>query len=439
MGSSSPKYIKEKDIENNAVSISTSVLKVILDLADKCICKIQKNNKEKGTGFFCEIPFPDKYQRLPVFMTNNHILNESDITEGSKIKFSINNEQLFFEIKMDNDRRKYTSEKYDITIIEIKKNEDNLNIDSFLDIDEQIFNDNPQEIFKKKSIYLLHYPHGNMCEYTSGIIKGISLDGIIINHSCQSQPGSSGSPIINLINHKVIGIHVGSKKNENCNFGIFLKEAINDFNKKSKKKINDSVESEIFSEKIIIYEKEDEKDIQILNNIYYLHFSKGENFQDFLTNLKKYDLKKSKDIPKDILRELLNDELNKIKLEKEPKFNEEQYEKYLEYKEKIEPLIIPSINLDDIKKKYKNKDYIIKNLSNLKFIYDKKVENINQIIMLFNESLNILPKILMNFNQNRKRISGRHYFYSSYLSSIEFNIFPFEYFVYTISENFFLP
>ena len=46
-----------------------------------------------------------------------------------------------------------------------------------------------------------------MCEYTSGIIKGISLDGISINHSCQSQPGSSGSLIINLINHKVIGMH----------------------------------------------------------------------------------------------------------------------------------------------------------------------------------------------------------------------------------------
>ena len=57
-----------------------------------------------------------------------------------------------------------------------------------------------------------------------------------------------------------------------------------------------------------------------------------------------YGLEESIDIPKDILRELLNDELNKIKLEKEPKFNEEQYKKYLKYKEKIEPLIIPSIN-----------------------------------------------------------------------------------------------
>ena len=73
---------------------------------------------------------------------------------------------ISFEIEIDNDRKKYNSETYDITIIEIKKNKDKLNIDSFLDVDEQIFNDNPQEIFKGKSIYLLHYPHGNICEYT---------------------------------------------------------------------------------------------------------------------------------------------------------------------------------------------------------------------------------------------------------------------------------
>ena len=121
MGSGSLKVIEEKDIDNNSISIPTSALKVILDLADKYICKIQKDNKEKGTGFFCAIPFPDKYQRLPVLITNNHILNNSDITEGKKIKFSINNEQLCFEIEMDNDRKKYTSEIYDVTIVEIKK------------------------------------------------------------------------------------------------------------------------------------------------------------------------------------------------------------------------------------------------------------------------------------------------------------------------------
>ena len=268
MGSNSPKYIEEKDIENNAISIPSSALKVISDLADKCVCKIQNDNNEKGTGFFCAIPFPDKYQRLPVLITNNHILNESDITEGKKIKFSINNEKFSFEIEIDNDRKKYNSETYDITIIEIKKNKDKLNIDSFLDIDEQIFNDNPQEIFKRKSVYLLHYPHGNICEYTSGIIKGISLDEIIINHSCQSQPGSSGSPIINLINHKVIGIHKGSIKNENCNVGIFLKKVINDFNIKPKKEMNNntnisSSSLEIEKINIISYENEDKNDFEI--------------------------------------------------------------------------------------------------------------------------------------------------------------------------------
>ena len=98
MGSSNPKYIEEKDIENNAISIPSSALKVISDLADKCVCKIQNDNNEKGTGFFCAIPFPDKYQRLPVLITNNHILNESDITGGKKIKFSINNEKFCLEI-----------------------------------------------------------------------------------------------------------------------------------------------------------------------------------------------------------------------------------------------------------------------------------------------------------------------------------------------------
>jgi len=38
--------------------------------------------------------------------------------------------------------------------------------------------------------------------------------------------GSSGSPIINLPNFKVIGIHLGGHPNNNYNIGIFLKEPI---------------------------------------------------------------------------------------------------------------------------------------------------------------------------------------------------------------------
>ena len=95
-----------------------------------------------------------------------------DITEGKIIRFSTNNEEHKFEIKIDENRKKYTNEKYDITFIEIKKDTDNININSFLDIDDEIFEENYENLIVKKSVYLLHYPHGNLSEYSSGIMKG---------------------------------------------------------------------------------------------------------------------------------------------------------------------------------------------------------------------------------------------------------------------------
>ena len=229
MGASNS-YVKEKDIDNNAISIPTSALEVILDLSKKSIGKIKSNEQDIATCFFCAIPFPDKYNRLPVLVTNNHVLKKEDITEGKTIRFSTNNEEHKFEIKIDENRKKYTNEKYDITFIEIKKDTDNININSFLDIDDEIFEENYENLIVKKSVYLLHYPHGNLSEYSSGIMKGFFLDEkFSFRHSCQTQNGSSGSPVINLINHKVIGIHKGYKENLKYNIGTVLKDPINDF------------------------------------------------------------------------------------------------------------------------------------------------------------------------------------------------------------------
>ena len=54
-----------------------------------------------------------------------------------------------------------------------------------------------------------------------------------IKHSCSSQKSSSGSPIINLKNFKVIGIHKGSS-DKNFNYGSFIKNPIEDFYQKEK-------------------------------------------------------------------------------------------------------------------------------------------------------------------------------------------------------------
>ena len=126
--------------------------KKIIQQMEKSICQI-KNENCYGTGFFCKIPFPDKDNFLPVLITAYHILHEEALNQiDKKIHITFENEQVF-ELDL-NKRIKYTNKKYDITIIEIKEN-DNIDMNSFLEIDDQIFKDNPNDLFKRSSTDLL--------------------------------------------------------------------------------------------------------------------------------------------------------------------------------------------------------------------------------------------------------------------------------------------
>ena len=154
-------YIPEKDLANVPDEVPINGLKIIIEQSEKSICKIICNDGSIGTGFFCIISFPDKFHQLPVLMTNNHVISENDIIKDKKIKFSINNDKLNYEIIINNIRKIYSNEDYDITIIEIKEN-DNLDMNSFLEIDYQIFEDNPNDIYRGKSIYLIGHPKGGL-------------------------------------------------------------------------------------------------------------------------------------------------------------------------------------------------------------------------------------------------------------------------------------
>ena len=72
-------------------------------------------------------------------------------------------------IKLDNNRLRYTNEKLDITIIEIKENDHNLNI-KYFELEDGIINyfiskekerinylDDLNNIYLDESIYLLNY------------------------------------------------------------------------------------------------------------------------------------------------------------------------------------------------------------------------------------------------------------------------------------------
>ena len=116
---------------------------------------------------------------------------------------------MFFDDK----RRFYTNRDYDITIIEILEN-DNINIDSFLEIDEK--KEYPKIFYNKKDIYILQYSK-DYVDYSNGVIKNIGEDNYSIEHLCSTVQGSSGSPILNLLNFKVIGIHKGTPEKKILN------------------------------------------------------------------------------------------------------------------------------------------------------------------------------------------------------------------------------
>ena len=92
--------------------ISYECTKKIIKQMESNICKI-KIGKEQGTGFFCKIPFPNKEKMLPVFITNNHIINKKLLYKDNIIiELNIEEENNIRKLNLNN-RMKYTNEEYD--------------------------------------------------------------------------------------------------------------------------------------------------------------------------------------------------------------------------------------------------------------------------------------------------------------------------------------
>ena len=141
-----------------------------------------------------------------------------------------------------------------MTIIEIK-NSDNLNV-NYLELEEKLFEDNSELYYENKSIYILHYPNQGKASVSYGITK--KIENGEINHLCSTQPGSSGSPILDLNNNKVIGIHKGSLKDKNINLGTLLRKPLEQFYKEMTIKttdIREHMKKLVKLKKIEIYEK----------------------------------------------------------------------------------------------------------------------------------------------------------------------------------------
>ena len=268
----------EKELKYSHKPITIDEVQTIMEQMKKYICKI-KTKSEIGTGFFCYIPMENK--KIPVLITASHLISEKYIEEKKKINIILKDEKSskdkFIKIIIDNKRKKYINPKYDITILEIIKEDD---ITDFLDLDEDLFSENSEISYESESIYTLQYPRGEKASVSFGILKSIENYDII--HLCSTEKGSSGSPILKLSSKKIIGMHKDCNSTYEFNRGTFLKEPLNEFIELYKNniteeniiKIEDSIE---FKNEIKLHLKVDNKDIN--KKIYFLGNDKSHIFE----------------------------------------------------------------------------------------------------------------------------------------------------------------
>ena len=156
-------------------------------------------------------------------ITCNHILDEEYLNNNESIKIEINNKLK--EINIKDNRKIYTNEEFDITIIEINSEKDK--IKQFLDLDEAIFN---EDFYDEKDLYILQYTKEDIISISYG--STVKYNELFFYYNCSTDLGSSGSPIFNFSNHKVIGWHIGGfrgikKKQFNRAGSLYI--AIQDF------------------------------------------------------------------------------------------------------------------------------------------------------------------------------------------------------------------
>ena len=263
--------IKEKYIKALPEPVTLKSEK-ILEQMNNCICRIFNNNRN-GNGFFVKIPY--KAKLLSVLITSNHIINKDDILNSKNISIYINKNRKINKIKLDNNRKMYSNEKFDITIIEIKENEDKLN-NKYLELDDETINyfklnkkekqNDFNNIYYNESIYALYYYENNDLDVSYGKIDYSNNKELY--YQCNIKEGSSGVPILITNNQKLIGIHYNISSKYKYNKGNFLIYSIEEFSKMRDNLLLINYKGENIINNYIIGEfdiKENNKNIRIIN------------------------------------------------------------------------------------------------------------------------------------------------------------------------------
>ena len=132
--------VEQEELDNENFKVE-ELAKIIKNKILKNICKFQykiDDDEEQGTGFLCKINFINN-SFMPVLITCEHLLNDAFFGNFNNLSFYhfLNGKKKREILDLNGKRMIYRNEEFDIVIIEIKE-EDNLDIFDFLNIDNSI-------------------------------------------------------------------------------------------------------------------------------------------------------------------------------------------------------------------------------------------------------------------------------------------------------------
>ena len=187
--------------------------------AGRAICEIF-TDQGTATGFFVRIPLGNG-NYISGLMTNNHVLNENQLDPGYRfeIKPDLHNGpgEILTTFTIQNNMFRFTDNILDVTFIEVPNfTIPNYGSVSYLDIQEDI----PTGSW----ITILQHPEGNF-HLQQAIGRTAGNWGFEILHEVNTNPGSSGSPLLTF-SSKVVGIHKASHGEKNVNIATSIKAAV---------------------------------------------------------------------------------------------------------------------------------------------------------------------------------------------------------------------
>ena len=92
-------------------------------------------------------------------ITNNHIIDSNYINNNKFILITLNNDKVDKTIKLNDKKIIYTNKEYDVTIIEIKPKEYDIN--SFMELEEKMFKKESYLFYNQESVYIIQYLNGD--------------------------------------------------------------------------------------------------------------------------------------------------------------------------------------------------------------------------------------------------------------------------------------